>query len=285
MSPGARVTSSLRALWRALRRHKAEPAAASDPSAVVDSFAVYAGFMPGGLAALAGKVVLDIGPGADLGIALGFLGFGARVIAVDKYPCRWSDAVHAPFYQRLLRDFPLRYAGFDTAPIRAVLAAREHRATNLVRLEATLEDLHGVRSDSVDVSHSNATLEHLSDHARAFQELGRVTQQGGIGFHQVDLRDHRNDFATPLEHLTLGDAEAVVALSNGDHRGYYGSTPRASDYERWLRAAGFAVRTEVNLRADAQELQRVRQRLNPRFAALTDDDLGVLSARFQLLKQ
>jgi len=284
-SASAGLTSRLRALWRALRRHGSEASPASDPAAVVDSFAVYAGFMPGGLAGLHGKVVLDVGPGPDLGVALGFMGFGAKVITVDRYPCHWSDAVHAPFYERLLHDFPLRHPGFDFGPLCSVLANREHRTDGLTRLEASLEDLQGVQGGSVDVSHSNATLEHLMDHERALRELGRVTRKGGIGFHQVDLRDHRKDFATPLEHLTLGEAEAASALAKGEHRGYYGSTPRASDYVRWFEAGGFDVRTEVSLHATAAELQRVRPRLHARFRALADDDLAVLSARFHLRKR
>src|ERR1041384_6421283 len=131
---GAGPIARLRALWRTLRPRHPVPAA-SDPQAVVDSFAVYAGFIPGGLEGLRGKTVLDVGPGPDLGMALGFLGFGAKVIAVGRYPCRWSDAVHAPFYQRLLHDFPLRNPGFDFAPLCSVLANREHRTDRLVRFE------------------------------------------------------------------------------------------------------------------------------------------------------
>lgn len=108
---------------------------------------------------------------------------------------------------------------------------------------------------------------------------------GGIGFHQVDLRDHRNDFATPLEYLTLGDAEVEAALANGNHANYFGNTPRVSQYIAWLEEAGFSVETEVNSVVSSEELARVRARLNPKYACLSGEELGVLGALFRIRRR
>jgi hypothetical protein len=62
---------------------------------------VYSSFISGGLSGLRGKILLQIGPGHDLGIALAFAGLGADVIALDKYPCDWRDDFHDPLYRLL----------------------------------------------------------------------------------------------------------------------------------------------------------------------------------------
>lgn len=251
---------------------------------VVQAMKVYENFIPGGLRALQGKTVLEIGPGADLGIALAFAGFGANVIALDKYPCAWREELHAPLYSALSTKLKEEFPGYDTAPLAESIRTRSHAVTRLQPVEAELEDAKPIADRSVDIAHSNATLEHLTHHEAAILELGRISKAGSIGFHQVDLRDHRDDFARPLEYLTLPDDVVDTELALGAHANYYGNTPRASHYTQWFQRAGFEVTTDVNQRASADQIATVRGRLNPRFESLTDADLGVLGARFHTKK-
>ena len=251
---------------------------------VVQSMHTYAAFIPGGLQNLRGATLLEIGPGQDLGIALAFAGFGAQVIALDKYPCSWREELHTPVYAALRGRLCREFRGFDVKPLTEAIRHRSHNVTRVRAVESELENAKTIPDRCVDIAHSNATLEHLTDHRAALGELGRISKMHSIGFHQVDLRDHRDNFSHPLEYLTLSDSEVDRALANGEHANYFGNTPRASHYEGWFREFGFHVSTDVNERAPIGEINRVRGRLNPRFSQLADDDLGILGARFHTRK-
>ncbi|HEX5051970.1 MAG TPA: methyltransferase domain-containing protein [Planctomycetota bacterium] len=242
------------------------------------------GRLPGHEAHLQGRTLLEIGPGQDLGIPLVLMGFGARAYVVDPYPCRWTASFHAGFYARLLRAAQERYPGGDFGALEQVVSSRSHdRVAGLVLCDAPLERVPQIPSQSVDLSWSNATLEHVTALDRACAELGRVTATGGIGFHQVDFRDHR-DFARPLEHLTLAEADARIALANGEHANYYGSQRRWTSYLGSLQSAGFAVRFDADMLAAADQVAEISARADARYAQMGAEVLRVLSGTFSIEK-
>jgi ubiquinone/menaquinone biosynthesis C-methylase UbiE len=69
-------------------------------------------------------------------------------------------------------------------------------------MRAGLEDVGELPDGSIDIHYSNATFEHLADIPASIAQLGRITKPGGVGFHQIDFRDHRN-FDRPLDYLTI----------------------------------------------------------------------------------
>lgn len=98
-------------------------------------------------------------------------------------------------------------------------------------------------SDSVDVILSNAVLEHLENHPKAFSEFFRVTKARGLGFPQVDFRDHRS-FERPLEHLLMSREKFErVAIECFRERGtslppnLFASPEYFEDFVRRLRKA------------------------------------------------
>jgi SAM-dependent methyltransferase len=96
-------------------------------------------------------------------------------------------------------------------------------------LHCPAEHLAEATTERFDVTLSNAVLEHVFDPLRAAVNLHRVTAPGGIGFHQVDFRDHR-DFTRPLEYLLLDEFSYV--------RMFHGSTGNAGiDSGLWFEAA------------------------------------------------
>lgn len=141
--------------------------------------------------ALAGKEVIELGPGSDLGTGICLLLEGcARYSACDVNDLMSStpDA----FYEKLL----LRLAeGRDQAEIEAVreeLAAmrsgRTSRLNHVVREDFDLAAAFGAAS--VDIVFSQAAFEHFNDAATTFSQLATVCRSGAVMVAEIDLKTH-----------------------------------------------------------------------------------------------
>jgi SAM-dependent methyltransferase len=198
----------------------------------------FIGWLPQGISALGGKVVLEIGPGLNFGSTLYLTCFGARALVVDPYLAAWDDEYHPRFYA-LLRDAILKEAPEqDITPFNRILAYGGYDPDILKPVLASLEELETIASSSVDYVFSNAVLEHIYDPQRAFKSLARITRPGGMGFHQVDFRDHRN-MDTPLEFLLLTDADFVKLAEECHYE--CGNRWRPYEYEELFRRVGFEI--------------------------------------------
>lgn len=94
-----------------------------------------------------------------------------------------------------------------------------------------------------DVVLSNAAFEHFADPRRAIAETYRVLAPGGVGLHQIDLRDHR-DFARPLEFLRMGEQDWRARA--GQEGVEFTNRWRKHEFARSFAEAGFAaVEVEV----------------------------------------
>jgi SAM-dependent methyltransferase len=231
---------------------------------------------------LAGKTFLEIGPGQDLGMPLLLIGLGARATIVDEYPSGWNASFHGTYYDALLDAAPGAFPGIDAKPIEQVIAVGAHEADGLEVHGVGLEDIDAIPDGTIDISYSNATMEHLRNASRAIEQLSRVTRAGGVGFHQIDLRDHR-DFDRPLEYLTLTE-DALNELM--DERDYScGNALRYTDFEQLFEQHGFDTRFDANGFAEPEYLADVTPRLHERFRALPAEAFRVLGGRFFLTKR
>lgn len=140
-------------------------------------------------ASLRGMSVLELGPGASLGVAELFAEAGAsRVVALDKF--RYT---HVRVPDRVV----VRHGyGIESASI---------------------------EEGGFDLIVSNAVLEESPDLPRGFTAMRRALRPGGRMLHQIDLSDYgifsRHGFH-PLEFLTVPDAvyRAMTGLSGGPNR-------------------------------------------------------------------
>jgi len=240
------------------------------------------GWLPGREAFLARKTVLEVGPGQDFGLPLILSGFGANVVLVDKYLPEWDEQFHPAYYRALCAAATERFPGINTKPIRQLLRRGAHRARGMRLIKLGLERADEIADAAVDVSYSNATLEHLAETPEAIEQLGRITRVGGLGFHQIDFRDHR-DSGRPLEYLCLPEDE-FVALAEGLSWSC-GNRLRHTEFHELFERAGFEVRFEPNMIAEEAYLGDVRSRAQARFQTLPVEALRVLSGRFFLKKR
>lgn len=223
---------------------------------------------------LAGVRLLEIGPGPSLGVPVLLACAGAQVAVADRFPATWDRDFHAPFFEELLRRVEGR--DWNLEPIRQLLRADAFVETVLASYAVPAEEVDRI-GRTFDLIFTNAVLEHVQDLQAAAASLARVSARGAHGFHQVDLRDHR-DFSRPLEFLTVSDAEFadIRRASFCECGGHW----RASDVAAAFTSFGFRVQTVPNLWASQEYLADVRPRLRPGFAGRPESDLATLSALF-----
>lgn len=123
---------------------------------------------------LAGREVLELGPGSDLGVGLHLLRQGAaRYLGFDRH----NLAGHAPaaYYQRMAE----RGLGDPQA-------LRDGRVALAVDERFDV----GALGRRFDIVVSNAAFEHFDDVGRTIAQLSRVVRPGGATLIAVDLQTH-----------------------------------------------------------------------------------------------
>ncbi|MHB8769968.1 MAG: glycosyltransferase [Syntrophales bacterium] len=187
--------------------------------------------------ALAGKTLLELGPGINFGDTLYLASLGARVMVADRFLAPWDEAYHPRFYARLAAWLKEHVPHADTSALDRIVACQGYTDDAILRFEATAEDLSVIADGTIDIVLSNAVLEHVMNPAHCFRELFRIMSHQGIQFHQVDFRDHR-DFSRPLDFLLIGDGEYARLFR--EVNGERGNRWRPIEYETMMRQAGFS---------------------------------------------
>jgi SAM-dependent methyltransferase len=216
---------------------------------------------------LAGKVVLELGPGDSLATAV-----IARTLGAER--CYLADA--GPFAQAGLHTYLglqeyIETQGLTPPNLRdcQTLDAILDRC-HAVYLTDGVSGLRRIADASVDLVFSQAVLEHvrLSQFAQIQQEMRRVLRRDGLASHQVDLKDH---LAGALNNLRFSDStwEAGWMVRSG----FYTNRLRLSEVIAAVRAAGLVA--EVTDVQRWSELPTPRARLAARFQAMSDEELLV----------
>jgi hypothetical protein len=230
------------------------------------------------------RIILELGPGQNLGGMMLLACHGAQPIVADRFLAPWNDEYHPKFYTALRARLQAANPGLDVTPFDKLLRAGGYDPAVITCLPQAGESLEGIASGSIDIALSNAVLEHLVDPPKVFSELARVTRMGGIGMHQVDFRDHR-DFSRPLEYLLL-DPERFVQMF-ADCHGECGVQWRPHEYNSLFVAAGFDVLSfDANDAASDTYLDgfipRLRTATGSRYINLARDLLAPIGGRFHM---
>jgi SAM-dependent methyltransferase len=145
----------------------------------------------------------------------------------------------------------------------------------LARCRATyatsgLESLRELPDESIDLSWSQAVLEHVrrDELLPVLRELRRVLRPGGVSSHTIDLRDH---LADGLNHLRFSRRVWESEVMAG--AGFYTNRVRFSEFLRLFEEAGFAVETSDVV--SWERLPTPRHKLAQEFAALPEDELRI----------
>jgi SAM-dependent methyltransferase len=146
----------------------------------------------GGLsvADLAGKSVLEVGPGDNLGVAALFAAAGAsRVVCLDRFDPSRDESRNRDVYKRLT-TFERAPAGLSFA---RVFDAAGDLAPGVVeyRTDVPIERARdSFPAGSFDLIVSRAVLEHVFDVDTAWASMDALLAPGGRMLHKVDFRNH-----------------------------------------------------------------------------------------------
>lgn len=237
----------------------------------------------GGTLDLDGKVILELGPGYSLTMALLFLAMGARkVYLIDRFKHLFWDKQDIAYHRKALNkikemDLPYVPSAMDA------LSFSEHSdniALNHNKIEFRSGDAASIPlgDSSIDIVFSNAVMEHVHNVRKAIDEIHRVTRNEGLGIHEIDLRDHF--FAqTPLRLLQYPDW--LWNLMTWFRPGYTNRL-RLADYIKLFESYGFEIGKYTVTRRHEGVLDHIE--LHPRFNIYPTLELEVL-AFWVLLKK
>ncbi|HEY5546114.1 MAG TPA: methyltransferase domain-containing protein [Gemmatimonadaceae bacterium] len=247
------------------------------------------------------RVVVELGPGDNIGALLRFIAAGARnVVGADRF-----YSTHDIEHERKIY-----------IALRATLSDEERRRfDDAVQLEPTLhfnpervsyvygkgaQDIDAVvPPQSVDLVVSRGVLQEVYDIDRAFAAMDRILRPGGVMIHKIDLRDY-GMFSSlgyhPREFLTIPNWAYWWMAYNTDKPNrrmlnYYREKMVSMKYDAEFYITGvvsnpyLAVQPEIIPHTKAlvkgvdytDEHQRlidtIRPRLQPDFRSLRDDEL------------
>jgi hypothetical protein len=246
---------------------------------------------------LAGRDVLELGPGDNLGVALRFYAAGARrVYCLDKFFASRDIEQQCTIY-RALRDTlsPAERRRYDDAIrldngisidencVKYVYGAAVEKAGTL---------LHG---QSFDLIVSRAVLWEIYDIEGALQVLDQVLRPGGVQIHKIACLDWLfADRFHPLEFLTVNETlyrwmAQDSGKSNRRTIAYYRQAMVRLMYDYKLHVTRTVGMAGEEFAAGVHELvlgthysleqlhliKQIRPRLLERFQALSDEDLLV----------
>ncbi len=142
---------------------------------------------------LKGKIILELGPGDNFGIALLFLTFGAKkVYLLDKFFSERDNIQQLKIY-KVLRDTLSDEAkiSFDTC----ITLDDNEVKINSDKLEYIygygIEDSKQIfKNNSFDIIVSRAVIQEISKTKKAFKVMHSNLRTGGFMLHKIDLRDY-----------------------------------------------------------------------------------------------
>jgi len=204
----------------------------------------YAGLTP---AAVAGKRILEVGPGDNFGVALKFIVAGAaQVVCLDKFYSERNQEQQTRIYRELRQQLsPEQAELFDDA-----IKLNGEIKLNPERIEYIYG--HGVeeadqilKPASFDFIVSRAVIHNVYDLDRGFAAMDRLLAPGGYTLHKIDFSDE-NMFSSrgmhPLTFLTI--PESIYRLMARDS----GKPNRKliNEYREQMRKRGYEARIFVS---------------------------------------
>jgi SAM-dependent methyltransferase len=140
---------------------------------------------------VSGKRILELGPGADLGIGLILLAMGAK-----KYNSldinNLVDTVPDQFYTSLFDIIDKQHNSVVPrqeleSQLEATTSGNNHELNYIC--DPTF-DMSRFREENIDLVLSNAAFEHFDDIPNTFAQLSSIVRPGGILLAEVDLSTH-----------------------------------------------------------------------------------------------
>jgi hypothetical protein len=219
---------------------------------------------------LAGKRLLEYGPGDVPGVAILMLAHGAAsVVCVDRFPLLNNKPGNVEIIKALIATLtPEQASRIQDCLVKAGDCSGGWRSERL-RYRIDADGLSGLCNE-VDFVYSRAVLEHVNDLEASFADMKAAITPAAPVIHLVDLKSHGLHRENPLDFLVW-----PAWLWNLMY-GYKGvpNRWRVDRYRDILRRQGFEVRLmEPTLMAANEDLAAVRPYLAAFFRDIDDAEL------------
>lgn len=230
---------------------------------------------------LKNKVVLELGPGPDLGIGLILLMFGAKkYIAIDVCPLAKTTPMF--FYEKLLSTMRKKNPGCDVESLRREIErcyiGEESRITYIVDTNFDLSTI-----EEVDIVFSQAAFEYFCDVKKTIEELSRNVKSGGRLVSEIDLQTHTS---------FLRDKDPLNIYRYNDFFWNLFKTRhslnriRSIEYKEMLEKNGWCdVRIDPLTVLDERYLKRIWPALARRFQDFSPSEMKMLSIMLSARKK
>ena len=219
----------------------------------------------GNKADLRGKTILELGPGADLGVGLITLWKGARKYnAIDVH--NLAESVPNQFYENLFHALENNPAG-DRVPVdylRSQLKLTQTGTNDKLNYICRQDfDITIFGDEGIDLVFSQAAFEHFDDIDRAFSQLSKTVRHGAVLVAEIDLNTHTRWLrdVDPLNIYRYNDTIYNLFRFRGSP-----NRLRPFQYKETLEKYGWHdIRIIPLTRVEDKYLSAVTKRLNPRF--------------------
>lgn len=217
-----------------------------------------------GDSALKGKSILELGPGADLGVGLILLAKGAKKYnAIDRHSL--IQSAPKEFYVGLFEH--LKETGHTKQEVNALkseldltLQGNNGRLNHVCRKDFDISIFEG---EDIDLVFSQAAFEHFDDLDKVFSQLRKVVKSGGTLVAEVDLQTHTRWIrdADPLNIYRYRDYPYDLLKFPGSP-----NRVRPYEYQEILERSGWKdVHIDALLVLDGDYMSKVQNSLSERF--------------------
>jgi len=211
---------------------------------------------------LAGKRVLEFGPGDTLGVALVLYAHGAASVhCFDAFPLHQLSEGRVKIYQALLDGFDREQRARADLAFREPGNPRSGFNSAAIAYHVTPDGISGGRAE-YDLIISRAVLGLVNRLDKTIDDLAAALKPGGVSLHKVDLSSHGLDRYRPLDFLTWPDLLYRLMYSRKGRPNRW----RVDHYQALVRAAGLHLKKlEPTGQVSREEVEFLRPRLAARF--------------------
>lgn len=231
---------------------------------------------------LAGKQILEYGPGDVPGVALLMVAHGAeRVICVDRFPLVTYSDKNIQVLRQLINSLTGEARDRAAACFQIYDEPSSKFKDNYIQYLICPNGLSGLISQ-IDLVISRAVLEHVNDLDATFDDMFHALRAGGVAVHLVDLKSHGLHRNNPLDFLNWPKWLWAIMYS-------YKGVPnrlRVNYYRQALAKRHISIlRLEPTILANANDILEIRPHLAKPFCNISDEDLSWLGFWLVFTKQ
>lgn len=224
---------------------------------------------------LAGKTILELGPGDSIATAMIAHAYGAKAILIDSGDwARTGASSYFGLHKMLSEKGLLVPSASQMSSVDSILEACGGRY-----ITSGLAGWQQIEEGTVDFVFSQAVLEHVKkdDFLKTQEECWRVMTASAVATHQIDLKDH---LGGALNNLRF--SERIWESDFFSKSGFYTNRLRKSDLIRLFHEAGFSA--EVLSIKKWEAIPTPKKNMAWSFASASDDELIISEFDVRLKK-